>query len=85
MPSGSHFKIKRLSFSNWGRTDSMLSGDASYEFFPLILLGKIVNPLYTGRLFHCHIGGAGGRENRVYFVAFILILPENRVSKQCRS
>ena len=45
------------------------------------------NPMYTGRLFHCymldksvcHFWGC-----QVHFVAFILFLMENPVSKQCR-
>ena len=46
-----------------------------------------VNPLYTGRLFHCnivdesscHFRGVGS-----IFVAFVLVLMENPDNKQCK-
>ena len=46
-----------------------------------------MNPLYTGGLFHCYLLDEPifhFKERSVYFVAFILFLIENPVSKQCR-
>ena len=61
----------------------------SLDFYCLLMVlnTSVLNPLHTGRLLHCymldesicHCRGCG-----VYFVAFILFLMGNPVSKQFR-
>ena len=48
-------------------------------------VGMLFNPLYTGRLFHFYVlGHLSFYGCQIYFVAFILFLMENHVSKQFR-
>ena len=48
----------------------------------------VLNPLYTGGLFHCYIldkSSCHFRDLRSILMLFFLFFMENPVSKQCRS